>query len=223
MYACRLTSLRLGAHYITIIYPTISKLQFVKNGLKLTERRPRMGADTKPTIFLIPGAFARPACYDVLRPILQDQGYETATCALPSSDPAQAEECSCAADAEYIRQAHLVPLVEQQGKDVVVFAHSYGAQCGGPAANGLIHSTRRAQGKPGGVLGLIYLAGTIVPKDASLTDVMGSSEWPPYFRIDHVSPPSQATFCVHALISRSLAKDAQSLSQSSTSCMETPM
>jgi hypothetical protein len=65
-------------------------------------------------------------------------------------------------DAEEARTRYLLPLLEE-GKDVIVFVHSYGGVVGGAAAAGLSKSARSVEGKPGGVVGLLYLVGVRNP------------------------------------------------------------
>ncbi|KAL9089907.1 MAG: hypothetical protein Q9159_002264 [Coniocarpon cinnabarinum] len=139
---------------------------------------------SKPTILLVPGAFAKPSCYDKLTPLLTSEGYQTVAAPLLSVDPTDAASCSCTIDAEHIKTQHLIPLIEDQGKDVIVFAHSYGALCAGIAVDGLARSVRHDTGRKGGVLGLIYLAGTMVPENKYIMELLGES-WPPFFKIDH--------------------------------------
>ena len=148
---------------------------------------PIMVTTNKPVIFLVPGAFAQPSCYDRLIPILQAKGYDTETCALPSSNPAkQPEDCTSAADAGHIRETYLVPMIEEKRRNVIIFAHSYGALCGGAAASGFAHNDRKSKGEDGCVMGFIFQSGTMMPGNMALMETFGNQN-PPFFKIDHVS------------------------------------
>ncbi|KAF2500270.1 alpha/beta-hydrolase [Lophium mytilinum] len=90
---------------------------------------------TKPSIVLIPGAWHLPIIYSAVEALLREVGY-TDTCAiqLPSlgGEPPCAERES---DITLIRSTVTERL--QQGKDVVVVAHSYACIPAGEAVRGL--------------------------------------------------------------------------------------
>ena len=84
--------------------------------------------------------------------------------------------------------------IEEQGKDVVLFAHSYGAHCGGLASAGLAKAVRKEKGDRGGIVGLIYLAGVTAPEGSSVMGLL-NNQWPRYMKVDQASLKSR-TNCV---------------------------
>lgn len=92
-------------------------------------------------------------------------------------------------DINSLRENVILPLIEQQGKDVVILAHSYGGVVAGGAAKGLDKPTRGSQGHTTGVVGLIYVAGNITLEDESLFEAVGGA-YPPFIKLDKVHSPS---------------------------------
>lgn len=68
---------------------------------------------------------------------------------------------------------------------MVILAHSYGATVASGAAKGLDKPARAKNGQPGGVIGLIYVAGNIVLDDESLGEASGGI-YPPFIKLDKV-------------------------------------
>jgi hypothetical protein len=95
---------------------------------------------------------------------------------------------STSKDSEEVRNKYVLPLLED-GKEVVIFVHSYGGVVGGQAARGLSKRARSASGKPGGIIGLIYLVGNIVGEGETLLQAVGGA-YPPFIKIDYVRLPS---------------------------------
>ena len=144
----------------------------------------RMSSGTLPTVLLIPGALTTPACYDLLLPHLQQAGLSVHIAALPSSNPPNPDEHSAATDGEYLLDQYLLPLVND-GKDVIVFAHSFSATCLSGAGRRLSKAERIAKGLRGGVVGLIYISFAMVPEGQSQFEYLGNI-WPAFVRLDHV-------------------------------------
>ncbi|KAF2813698.1 alpha/beta-hydrolase [Mytilinidion resinicola] len=108
-------------------------------------------ATTKPSIILIPGAWHRPVIYAAVEVLLLEAGYSD-VCALqlPSAggDPVPETRVQ---DIAIIRSAVTERL--QQGKDVVIVAHSYAGTPAGEAVQGLpskfkADSTANGEGSP---------------------------------------------------------------------------
>ena len=140
-----------------------------------------MGSSNKPTIVLFAGAFADPSCFDRIKPLLGDAGYPTVYASVPSLRPKDLESTSCANDAQFARDNTLLPLIDGEHKDVIVFVHSYGGVVGGAAAAGLSKRARAARGEAGGVVGLVYLVGNIVLEGETLLHAVGGS-YPPFIK-----------------------------------------
>lgn len=127
----------------------------------------------KPTLLLVHGAFSLPSCFNGLVPYLYHAGYSTQRADYPSANPRDPFTVTAQGDINYLRNQVLLPLVEQQQNDVIIVAHSYGGAVAGGAAVGLSKSDRRAQNRPGGVLGLIYVSGNIVHEGSTLIESAG--------------------------------------------------
>ena len=141
-------------------------------------------AGSKPTVVIVPGGWHSSNAYERLASCLQKAGYPTVTTKLPSLSPHEPSKCDCRSDAASVRK-QLLPLIEDEGKDIIFFCHSYGGIPAGGAAYGLSKSARKNQGKTGGVLGLIYLTAFVVPEGESLVNYLGGKH-PPYYLADNV-------------------------------------
>lgn len=148
-----------------------------------------MAADALPTIVFFPGAFSHPSCYRLLVPHLQKAGYPIVNVSTPSLNPTQPSSASASNDAAQIRKEILLPLIDGQHKEIVIFVHSYGGVVGGAASHALGKLSRQARGESGGVIGLIYLVGNIVAEGQSLLQAVGGA-YPPFIKQNFVRPPS---------------------------------
>lgn len=162
-------------------------------------------AAARPIIVFFAGAFANPSCFDALAALFKNEGYLTVYAQVLSLNASKPEEVTTARDAEHTRKEVLLPLL-QDGKDVIVFTHSYGGIVGGAAAAGLSKKSRTAEGKKGGVIGLLYLAGNIVHEGKTLLEAVGGA-YPPFIKENTVSKnnPNRPSKADHP--SRSLARD----------------
>ncbi|OTB18804.1 hypothetical protein K445DRAFT_8825 [Daldinia sp. EC12] len=131
-----------------------------------------------PEIILVPGAFGTPACFDKLLPFLEEAGFKTHPGPYPSYNHAKPAEATSVDDISHLRSNVILPLVEDQRKDVVIIAHSYGCVPSSAAAKDLDKQTREAQGKAGSVVGLIFIAGIITLDGETAVEAMGGL--PPY-------------------------------------------
>ncbi|RAH79116.1 alpha/beta-hydrolase [Aspergillus japonicus CBS 114.51] len=146
-----------------------------------------MPAANLPVIVIVPGAFGTPEGFEKLRPYLTQAGYATHPGSYPSCNPSDAADVSSPQDIAFLRDNVLLPLLHEQGKDVVIIAHSYGGVVAGGAAKGLAKGTRHAQGQATGVVGLIYVAGNITLEGEPLLTAVGGA-YPPFIKVD---TPSQ--------------------------------
>lgn len=130
-------------------------------------------AATKPTILLIPGAWFHPSTYDAFLSRLQHLSFPTAYASYPSLNPSHPASADAAADTETVLKRSLLPLIETEGRDVVIVMHSYGGVPGSGAARGLSKVQRSGEGKKGGVVGLVHISGFVLPGGASVADGQG--------------------------------------------------
>ncbi|RYO98127.1 hypothetical protein DL764_007172 [Monosporascus ibericus] len=130
-----------------------------------------MASVNLPVIVLVPGAFGTAAGFEKLVPHLEKVGFSTHPGTYPSCNPSDPAVATCQNDIASLRNNVLLPLLEQEQKDVVIIAHSYGGVVAGAAAKYLDKQTRRTQGQAGGsVVGLIYVVGNITLEDESLLE-----------------------------------------------------
>ena len=143
----------------------------------------------QPILLIVPGAFGTPAGFDKLKPHLSVAGLTTHPGPYPSCNPADPTTATCAADIASLRNDILLPLIQAQGgRRIVVVAHSYGGVVAGGAAKGLDRQTRAAEGLPGGIIGLIYVAGNITLEGEPLLEAVGGA-YPPFIKLATVSYP----------------------------------
>ena len=88
-----------------------------------------------PTILFFAGAFADPKCFDTICEQFHKAGYPTAYAYVPSLDASDPASVTTAHDANFARSKYLLSLLEE-GKDVVVFVHSYGGIVGRRSGRG---------------------------------------------------------------------------------------
>lgn len=141
-----------------------------------------MSSPTLPTLVLVPGAFGTPKGYNKLLPYFKQAGLNTIPGPYRSCDPVDPASVTASKDIKSLRQSVLLPLIEQ-GKDVVILAHSYGGVVAGGAAKGLDNPTRKVQGHAAGIVGLIYVAGNITSENESLLEAVGGADLIRYFLI----------------------------------------
>ncbi|KAI0514724.1 Alpha/Beta hydrolase protein [Xylaria bambusicola] len=116
-------------------------------------------ATSKPTVFFLPGGFHTSWIYDTVRNILSNRGFETDASDLVSVGATDAS-VGMHSDAAHLR-SQLVKLVDE-GKEIVLVAHSYGGIVASNAVDGLSIEQRAAQGKQGGIILVLYLSALIV-------------------------------------------------------------
>ena len=132
----------------------------------------------KPTVVIVPGAWHSPVHYDSLISFLKAAGYPTVSHKLPSVDTTTPSTTTAQGDAQAIVEKVLTPLLND-GKDVVLVAHSYGGSPGGAAANGLSKAERATSGLQGGIIGLVWIAALVAPNNVSLLQLIGGkfNDW----------------------------------------------
>ncbi len=132
---------------------------------------------SKPTFVLVPGAWHQPLMYSTFLTRVHRQGYPAIITVSPSvmaTDPSNAD---CQKDSDSIRQ-QILPLIEDNGQDIVMLCHSYEGIPGGGAAHGLSKSSQRKEGKKGGVIGLVYMTSFVVAEGESLLSSLGGKHAP---------------------------------------------
>lgn len=139
------------------------------------------------TILFVPGAWTARTFYEPFLQALTVAGYDVHYAGYPSVDSSDPLVTDCQADTDAITTI-LQSLVEDQGKDVVLFLYSYGGMPGSAAATGLAKAQRAQEGKAGGVIGLLFLGAFIVPEGISCAGAQGGI-LPPWVLHDQVRGP----------------------------------
>ncbi|KAF2475686.1 alpha/beta-hydrolase [Lindgomyces ingoldianus] len=113
-----------------------------------------------PTIVFIPGSFCPPFFYDdsIQKPIVS-RGYEMHVLQYPSIGYKPNSLPTMADDAAFISAE--VAKVADEGKDIVLVAHSYGGIPASESVKGLSKADRKKAGKKGGVVRLAYMTALV--------------------------------------------------------------
>lgn len=147
-----------------------------------------------PLVVIVPGAFGTPAGFDKLVPYLNEAGLSTSPGPYPSCDPQDPTVATCQKDIDSLRRDILLPLLEEEQRDIVILAHSYGGVVAGGAAKGLDKPSRIVQGQQHGVIGLIYVAGNITLEGECLLEAVGGS-YPPFIKLNKVAGHTLTLSC----------------------------
>ncbi|KAH7303245.1 Alpha/beta hydrolase fold-1 [Stachybotrys elegans] len=136
-------------------------------------------SSVKPTIVLVHGAWHCAESFTVLRTTLHGRGWATEA---PSHvTPGDTSGVANTGDnARVIRQ--VLQRLCDEGKVIIILAHSYGGCTASCAVEGLNFTKRASRGEPGGVIMFIYLSAFIIPTGVTLKDAFGG-ELLPWHRI----------------------------------------
>lgn len=147
------------------------------------------------TIVFVPGAWLSPAFYQPFLKALTTAGYPVRYAEYPSLDPADPATADCKADSDAIASA-IRPLVEDEGRDVLLVMHSYAGMPGAAAAMGLAKTERMQQGRSGGIIGMVFIAAFVVPEGLSCAGLQGGN-LPPWVLLDKVLSSSWKRVNLH--------------------------
>ncbi|KAI5859405.1 alpha/beta-hydrolase [Durotheca rogersii] len=129
---------------------------------------------SKPSILLVPGSFSLPEFYDKVISGVAAKGYEIRGLHYPSvgfkTGPRQGEPATMLDDAAFI--AKEVEALADEGKDVILLAHSYGGVPITQSAKGLSKQERQKEGKKGGIVRLLYMTALVVPEGVSASGIL---------------------------------------------------
>lgn len=116
---------------------------------------------------IVPGSFSGPDLYAKLVQQISAHGYDVQYVDIPSiGRRGRASPATMYDDAAYV-QAFTTKLADE-GKDIVLVMHSYGGVVGTESSRGLIKSHRETSGKPGGIIGLCYIAAVVLEVGQSM-------------------------------------------------------
>lgn len=122
----------------------------------------------KPTIIFVPGGWHGSEAFSTVRTSLESHGYRTMGISLPSVG-AEPPLKTWDPDVEAIRSA-IRKVVDEEGGDVVLAMHSYGALPSSEAAKGYGKTEREKEGRKGGVVRLVYICAALIDVGNSLGD-----------------------------------------------------
>ena len=126
------------------------------------------------TVVLVPGAFHVGSAIDILGVQLQQKGYNTRTWGLKTVNR---PNVSVGEDSMLLAEEILEPLMEQ-GKDVVLYLHSYAGFAGSAAIAGFSKAERSAKGLQGGIIGLIFQSAFVPKVGDTLLQMIGGNYAP---------------------------------------------
>ncbi|KAF9892857.1 hypothetical protein FE257_000446 [Aspergillus nanangensis] len=127
-----------------------------------------------PTFVIALGAWLLPPTYDLLRGELTARGFPSEAPAHPSIG-AEPPTKTLDDDVASLR-ALLNRLVTDEGKEVIVVAHSYGGVVGSCAVEGLARADREANGQKGGVVKMVYMSAFVLDQGGDYVYVDGAEQ-----------------------------------------------
>lgn len=129
----------------------------------------------KPTLVFVPGAWHTPDVFDAVRASLKTSGYPSVALALPCNG-AEPPNKTLADDSNLV--ASEIEKLADEGKKVVVVAHSYGGIVCTNAVEHLDYAERQKKGKAGGVIMLVYMCAFVLKQGTSLLQSIGGHYLP---------------------------------------------
>ncbi|KAL2062323.1 hypothetical protein VTL71DRAFT_6589 [Oculimacula yallundae] len=129
---------------------------------------------TKPTLVLVHGAFHGPECFHLIQPKLEALGFPVVAVALVTAGRTN-PTATYRDDVTAIHEI-LLPILDE-GKEVVMVAHSWGGVPGAASIEGHSTQDRKARGLEGGVISLLMIAcAVILKKGTSLAEANGAGD-----------------------------------------------
>lgn len=131
---------------------------------------------SKPSIIFIPGSYILLPVYQPLLDAISTAGYEIRgihppTVGVSSRQGRDGPARSMYEDAAVISQE--AEKLADQGKDVILMGHSYAGIPMSQSTEGLGKKERKAQGKPGGIVHLAYIACLVPALGDSAASLLG--------------------------------------------------
>ncbi|KAI1762507.1 alpha/beta-hydrolase [Hypoxylon sp. FL1150] len=130
-----------------------------------------------PSILFIPGSFAPAEFYDNIVNAVTAKGHEMKALHYPSiglkTGPQREGPPTMYDDAAFI--ANEISRLSDDGKEVMLVAHSYGGIPATESLRGLTKDERQKQGKPGGVVRVAYMTVLLPAVGSSAADMLGNT------------------------------------------------
>ena len=130
----------------------------------------------KPAFVFVPGSYNLASAYDPIVKAVANAGYEIIGIDLPSVGPGPRQGKNTTAPSMYDDAAAIAAQVEKladEGQDVVIVGHSYAGVPMSQSTKGLEKSTRKEQGKSGGIVHLGFLSALVPPVGGSAASLLG--------------------------------------------------
>ncbi|KAH7154582.1 Alpha/beta hydrolase fold-1 [Fusarium sp. MPI-SDFR-AT-0072] len=144
----------------------------------------------KPVLLFVHGAWHPPKCYDAIKSALTNLGYECVIPKLPSVGP---ESHGVTWEADKTKIIETAEPFFNQGRDVVLIAHSYGGIPATAATQDQGTEDRAKRGLKGGFHSVIFLAAFAIPvKGWDLITTFGGA-YPPWLQAGEKYTKNQIT------------------------------
>ena len=127
----------------------------------------------KPTFVLVPGNFLPSTCYSSLARLLESHGFPTKSMAIPSTG-SSTTLASNEPDVAAVRK--VIEELSDDGKEIIIVAHSYGAIPACEAVEGLEHQGRLKLGMSGGVVRMLFIAAWLLQEGESAPSVIARNK-----------------------------------------------
>jgi alpha-beta hydrolase superfamily lysophospholipase len=144
-----------------------------------------MATPRKPTVVIVPGSWQLPLVWDEFRAVLARANYQSYHVALPSVGGTELPLTGLPEDVAAVQ--HVIGGLADHGDEIILLCHSSGGVVGSNAVEGYDVASRKAAGKKGGVVRVVYLSAFMLPKDQSLLGMLGGVPLP--WMVVNVSPP----------------------------------
>jgi hypothetical protein len=152
----------------------------------------------KPTIVLSTGSFGYPSAYDAVVSLLKPHNITMHIPHLPTVGPAPKQGRDGPAPSMFEDAKLLASTCEKladEGKDIVLMAHSYGGIPMTECVKGLTKREREAQGRKGGIVRLGYVTAMVAPVGRACMDLL--AEVPEENRMDFAINVSSSFVLCH--------------------------
>lgn len=136
---------------------------------------------SKPSILIVPGSFTPGHVYGNVMEKVAAKGYDIRGLQMPSvrletESPTARKPPSMYDDALFV--ASQAAALADDGKDVIIIAHSYGGVPTTECVKGLAKYERQKLGKQGGVVRLAYMTALVPALGSSASNVLDMGERP---------------------------------------------
>jgi pimeloyl-ACP methyl ester carboxylesterase len=130
----------------------------------------------QPSVVIVPGSWQLSNVWAEFRAILGRAGHPSYHVSLPSVGGTVLPLTGLPEDVAAVRTR--LDQLADQGDEIILLCHSSGGVVGANAVEGYDLATRKAAGKKGGVIRVVYLSAFMLPQDQSLLGMLGGVPLP---------------------------------------------